>query len=71
MKRLGFTVDDADRAERLPILAKLAGISYDSEAVTSTSDFDLDELSVIADTLAKCRNRAALDVLLDAGESDE
>ena len=71
MKRLGFTVDDADRAERLPILAKLAGISYDSEAVTSTSDFDLDELSVIADTLAKCRNRAALDLLLDAGESDD
>lgn len=71
MKRLGFAVDDDDRDERLPILAKLAGIAYDTEAVFSTSDFDEDELKTIADTLARCKNRAALDTLLAAGETDE
>ena len=70
MKRLGFTVDDADRAERLTVLAKLAGISYDADAISSTGDFDQDELKLIADTLARCKNRAALNALLETGEGD-
>ncbi|HEY3652338.1 MAG TPA: hypothetical protein VGL33_30520 [Streptosporangiaceae bacterium] len=75
LKRLGYpddkNEDDKQRAARLADTAKLANVSE----IGSTSDLDLGELSLAADTLAKCKNRAALDAILGkgqkAGDGDE
>lgn len=68
-KRLGFNPGpketDEERIDRLTTFAKLAAVKFDPD---STNDFDEDELSVIADTLARCKDRAALDAVLQAGE---
>lgn len=70
LQRLGYPAknketDDESR-QRLADIAALAGISE----ITSTSDLDTGELSKVADTLARCRNRAALKALLETGEGD-
>ena len=61
---------DEEKAQRLADVAALAGIAE----IGSTSDLDLGELSAAADTLARCRDRGALDALLgaarQAGEGD-
>jgi hypothetical protein len=62
-KRLGFS--DDDKAERLWAAAKLAGTGE----IASLNDLDPDELSTVADALAKCRDRKRLEeVLAAAGE---
>jgi len=70
LQRLGYPSDknesDEEKAKRLADTAKLAGVSE----IGSTNDLDLGELSVVADTLAKCKNRDKLDALLKAGEVD-
>jgi hypothetical protein len=70
LQRLGYPGDknetDEDKAKRLADTAKLANVSE----IGSTNDLDLGELSAVADTLARCKNRAALDALLKAGEVD-
>jgi recombination protein RecT len=63
-KRLGYT--DADDEIRLQHTARLAGTSE----IGSTNDLDEDELSAVADTLARCKNVDALQALLNAGEVD-
>jgi hypothetical protein len=63
-KRLGYT--DGDDTQRLEHTATLAGTSE----LGSTNDLDEDELSVVADTLARCKNVEALQSLLNAGEVD-
>ncbi|MGH3220019.1 MAG: hypothetical protein ACRDPY_15165 [Streptosporangiaceae bacterium] len=66
-KRLGFS--DDDKAERLWAAGKIAAVKFDPD---SLNDFDHDELSAIADTLAKCRDRKRLEeVLATAGEGGE
>jgi hypothetical protein len=71
LQRLGYpgdkNEDDGQRAKRLADIAKLAQVTE----IGSTSDLDLGEVSLVADTLARCKNRAALDALLKAGEVDE
>lgn len=71
LQRLGYPgdkdEDDEQKAKRLADTAKLAGVSE----IGSTNDLDLGELSLVADTLARCKNRAALDALLKAGEVDD
>lgn len=72
LRRLGYPDDksetDEEKADRLADVAKLAGVAE----IGSTSDLDLGELSLAADTLAKCKNRARLDAILGkAGGSDE
>jgi hypothetical protein len=71
LQRLGYPDDskesDEEKAARLADVAKLAGVSE----IGSTNDLDLGELSQVADTLARCKNRAALDALLKAGEVGE
>jgi len=71
LQRLGYPSEknesDEEKAERLADTAKLAGVSE----IGSTNDLDLGELSMVADTLAKCKNRKALDALLKAGEVDD
>ena len=70
MKRLGFAIDEEDREERLRVLSKLLGVSYSTDTLVSTGDFETDELKALADTLAKCSDAAALrKALLDAGET--
>ena len=69
--RFGYPVTkdetDEQRAARLDVTAKLAGVSE----IGSSSDLDTGELSKVADTLGRCKNRNALDALLTAGEVDE
>jgi hypothetical protein len=71
LQRLGYPgdkdEDDEQKAKRLADTAKLAGVSE----IGSTNDLDLGELSMVADTLAKCKNRDKLDALLKAGEVDD
>jgi hypothetical protein len=71
LKRLGYpdgkNEDDEQRAARLADTARLAGVAE----IGSTGDLDLGELSLAADTLAKCKNRAALDAILGKGNGDE
>ena len=71
LQRLGYPSDkdedDEQKAKRLADTAKLARVSE----IGSTNDLDLGELSTVADTLARCKNRDALDALLKAGEVDE
>jgi hypothetical protein len=71
LQRLGYPGDkdenDEEKAKRLADTAKLAGVSE----IGSTNDLDLGELSMVADTLAKCKNRDKLDALLKAGEVDD
>jgi hypothetical protein len=72
LKRLGYpddkNEDDEQRAARLADTARLAGVAE----IGSISDLDLGELSLAADTLAKCKNRAALDAILGkTGDGDE
>jgi hypothetical protein len=66
LHRLGYPddkdEDDEQRAARLADVATLAGVSE----IGSTGDLDTGELSAAADTLARCRDRAALDALLSA-----
>ena len=66
LARLGYPADkdedDEQRVRRLADVATLAGVAE----IGSTSDLDTGELSAAADTLARCRNREALDVLLSA-----
>jgi recombination protein RecT len=64
-KRLGYTGDEDEL--RLVHTAKLAGV----DGIGSTSDLDEDELSTVADTLARCRDRARLVSLLIAGEKPD
>ena len=71
LKRLGFAVSDDDREERVITLARLAQVAYDPDKYASTNDFEEDELRQAAATLARCRNRDALDTLLTAGEVDD
>jgi len=70
LQRLGYPSDknesDEEKAKRLADTAKLANVSE----IGSTNDLDLGELSQVADTLARCKNRKALDALLKAGEVD-
>jgi hypothetical protein len=61
-KRLGYT--DGEDQLRLEHTAVLAGTSE----IGSTNDLDEDELSAVADTLARCKNIDALKVLLDAAQ---
>jgi hypothetical protein len=61
-RRLGYT--DGDDTVRLEHTAVLAGTSE----LGSTNDLDEDELSAVADTLARCKNVDALKVLLDAAQ---
>lgn len=70
LKRLGYTISDDDREERIALIARLAQVAYDPDKYVSTNDFEEDDLSVTADTLARCKNRDALDALLNAGEVD-
>jgi hypothetical protein len=72
LRRLGYPDDksetDEEKADRLADVAKLAGVAE----IGSTSDLDLGELSLAADTLAKCKNRARLDAILGkAGDGDD
>jgi hypothetical protein len=72
LQRLGYPDDknenDEQRAKRLADVARLARVSE----IGSTGDLDLGELSLAADTLAKCKNRAALDAILGkTGDGDE
>jgi hypothetical protein len=64
LKRLGYpdgkNETDGEKADRLADVAKLAGVSE----IGSTGDLDLGELSLAADTLAKCKNRARLNAIL-------
>jgi hypothetical protein len=68
LQRLGYPAKgketDEEKRHRLADVAKLAGVSE----IGSTNDLDLGELSAVADTLARCKNRKALDALLKAGE---
>ena len=64
-KRLGYTDDEKEL--RLTHTAKLAGTSD----LGSTNDLDEDELSTVADALARCKDRAKLVALLMAGEKPE
>ena len=70
LQRLGYPADtkesDNEKAARLADVAKLANVSE----IGSTNDLDLGELSLVADTLARCKDRKALDALLKAGEVD-
>jgi hypothetical protein len=62
-KRLGFS--DDEKADRLWAAAKLAGIGE----IESLNDVAPDELSTVADALAKCRDRKRLEeILAAAGE---
>ena len=71
LQRLGYPAktkeSDEDKARRLADVARLAGVAE----IGSTSDLDLGELSLVADALARCKNRDALDALLKAGEVDD
>jgi hypothetical protein len=66
--RLGYPAKnketDEEKARRLADVAKLARVAE----IGSTSDLDLGELSLAADTLARCKNRDALGKLLKTGE---
>ena len=70
LRRLGYpddkSEDEEQKLERLLVTARLAGVGE----IGSTNDLDTGELSLAADTLAKCRNRAALDAILGTGEKD-
>lgn len=63
--RLGYT--DADRDARLADASKI--ILGDGYVISSLNDLTPDELSTVADTLAKCRNRDALKAILAASEA--
>jgi hypothetical protein len=69
--RLGYPRPDKETDEqtrnRLADIAALAGVSE----ISSTSDLDIGELSQVADALARCKNRAALDKLLKTGETGD
>ena len=71
LQRLGYPDDskesDEEKATRLADTAKLANVSE----IGSTNDLDLGELSQVADTLARCKNRDALDALLKTGETGD
>ena len=69
-KRLGFTIDDGDREERVITIARLARVAYDPDKYASTSDFEEDDLKTAARELSRRKNRDALDALLKAGEVD-
>jgi hypothetical protein len=70
-KRLGYTIDDDDREERVIAIARLARVAYDPDKYASTSDFEEDDLKTAARELSRRKNRDALDALLKAGEVDE
>lgn len=61
-RRLGYA--DADRGTRLLDCERIAG----SGPLDSTSDLTTEALSVVADTLARCKTRAQLNTLLTAGD---
>ena len=64
LKRLGYPDDkDEDDGQRVKRLADVATLAAVSE-IGTTSDLDTGELSLVADTLSRCKNRKALDVLL-------
>ena len=65
-KRLGYT--DAEDEQRLRDTARLAGVAFD---VGSTNELDEDELSLVADTLAKCKDRERLTALLEAADNPQ
>jgi hypothetical protein len=69
--RFGYpnTKDETDeqRAARLEVTAKLAGVSE----IGTSSDLDVGELSKVANALSLCKDRDALDALLKAGDGDE
>ena len=62
-RRLGFT--DEEREQRLTATAALAGIAG---TVRGTTFLDEDELTAVADGLARCKDRDALIALMVAGE---
>lgn len=61
-RRLGYS--DAERGTRLLDCERIAG----SGPLDSTSDLTAEALSVVADTLARCKTRAQLNALLAAGD---
>ena len=63
-KRLGFGDDERD--QRLAATAKLAAVAE----IATTNNLDETELSAVADTLARCRDRDALIALLAAADQD-
>lgn len=66
-KRLGFGEGDVDRNARLIACERIAG----SGPLESSSDLSIEQLSVIADTLARCKTRQQLNALLVAGDKPE
>src|SRR6516225_3095444 len=68
LERLGYPrpfardETDAERTARLADLATLAGVSE----IGTSGDLDTDEMSAVADTLARMRDRPALDGMLTA-----
>lgn len=58
-KRLGF--EDHERDQRLATTAVIAGVPAD---LATTTDLTEEQLSAVADTLARCRDRERLIVLL-------
>lgn len=64
-KRLGY--GDGRRGERLDKAARIARTSN----LLTLNDLDNEELSVVADTLARCKNDSALDALLNSGDKPQ
>lgn len=65
-KRLGF--EDHEREQRLATTAVIAGVPAD---LASTTDLTEEQLSAVADTLARCRDRERLIMLLTKGDKQE
>lgn len=57
-----------DDAERLVVTARLANVGTDLQ---SSNELSEGELSAVADTLARCRDKAALEALVDAAARAE
>jgi hypothetical protein len=67
-RRLGFT--DDEREQRLAATAAIAGIP-EGQMLTSSAQLDDKQLSAVADTLSRCRDRGALIALLAAGDKPD
>lgn len=64
-KRLGYSEEPKDTAERLARTGQLAGIDG---LIGSTKDLDEVQARTVMDTLSRCKDRDALGVLLAAGD---
>lgn len=65
-KRLGYGDTEGDRTARLAVTAKLAGI----DTLATSSDLTDRQAHAVADTLGRCRDFDALQLLLETGEHD-